>query len=89
MKYANRVLGVIVAVAAAPVAYVAAYLALLQPYAYNAIGGVARAPAYRCGDDRIEALFKPISDIDQTIRPGFWYRPGPYDPAYSPGQRDP
>ncbi|HEX5104029.1 MAG TPA: hypothetical protein VFV87_09480 [Pirellulaceae bacterium] len=57
--------------AALPVVYFIAFLVLLQPYVFNAIGGVARAPAYRIRGQVFKSIFKPINDIDQAIRPGF------------------
>jgi len=79
MRYTPWILGGIALTV--PALYVLAYLILLDPYVYNAIGGVARAPAYRwINSTETERFFKPLSDLDHQIRPAFWYKPGPYDP---------
>lgn len=68
---------VVLALFVMPLAYVGAYLALLQPMTRlrmrpDGVCREQRMPAYRCGGEFARHAFSPLSLADQLIRPQYW-----------------
>jgi hypothetical protein len=60
------------------VIYISAYFALLAPidhyggFSFSGGSTIVRTPTYRIEGTTIESLFRPLSMLDQCIRPGYW-----------------
>jgi hypothetical protein len=68
---------VLAVLAALPVIYIAAYLALLEtssrlPVSDRDSTTFVRIHSYRAGGDAAEWLFAPLNAIDRRLRPRFW-----------------